>query len=83
MRKVDAMRRQNHETLTLSEQFRGSDTFDGKLHGHELERQQIEDADLRDFLRILHSQKQGIEVLQGALRSQASQLMVMEKELGI
>ena len=49
--------------MTISEQFRGSDTLDGKVQGQELDKQQIKDADFRDMLRVLQKQKEGIEVL--------------------
>ena len=49
--------------LTLSEQFRGNDTLDGKLQGQDFDKQQVEDADLRDMLKVLQQQKEGIDVL--------------------
>ena len=67
--------------LTLSEQFRGNDTLDGKLQGQEFDKQQVDDADFRDMLRVLQKQKEGIDVLQKSLNSSASQLMVMDKEI--
>jgi len=48
-------KRCNHEALTIGEQFRGSDTFDGKFEGQEVEGRQVSDADLRDILRVLNS----------------------------
>ena len=37
----------------MLEQYKGSDTFDGKVNGQEVEKQHVEDADLRDILRVL------------------------------
>ena len=35
------------------------------------ERQQISDADLRDMLRVMQKQKEGIEILQSSVNSSA------------
>lgn len=67
----------------LGEEFRGSDTFDGKVDGKEMDKQLVADADLRDILRVLKQQKQGIETLQRSVRDSASQIIVMEKEINI
>lgn len=55
IRRLDLTKRCNHEALTIGEQFRGSDTFDGKFEGQEVEGRQVSDADLRDILRVLNS----------------------------
>ena len=67
----------------MGEEFRGSDTCDGKFDGKDLDKQQVADADLRDILRVLRAQREGIELLQRSVRDSASQLMVMEKEVDI
>ena len=38
----------------MSEEHGGSDTFDGKINGKEMDKQQVEDGDLRDIFRVLH-----------------------------
>lgn len=36
---------------------------------------------MREILRVLQSQKQGIDILQKSVQSSTSQLIVMEREL--
>ena len=67
----------------MSEHFSGSDVVDGKFQGQEIDKQQVEDADLREIFNVLKSQKQGIEILQKSVRSSASQLLVMDKEINL
>ena len=58
--------------MTLNEHFRGSDTLDGKFDGKDIDKQVVEDADLREILRVMQTQKEGIEILQRSVRSSAS-----------
>ena len=39
--------------MTLNEHFRGSDTLDGKFDGKDIDKQVVEDADLREILRVM------------------------------
>lgn len=48
-----------------------------------VEKQQISDSDLRDMLRVLSKQKEGIEILQNSVNDSARQLMVMDRELDL
>ena len=54
-RQLDLVKRQNHESLTMSEQFRGNDVVDGKFQGQDIDKQQVEDADLREIFNVLKS----------------------------
>lgn len=53
MSKINSIKRQNHEAMTLNEHFRGSDTLDGKFDGKDIDKQVVEDADLREILRVM------------------------------
>lgn len=53
LHKIDHAKRLSHEALVKGEEFRGSDTFDGKIDGKEMDKQLVADADLRDILRVL------------------------------
>lgn len=60
---VDQARQISHKALLASSEFRSAQNDDGKVGGREIEKQQVDDADLRDILRVMRSQREGIEIL--------------------
>lgn len=83
IQQTEQAKRQSHQALVMAEDFRKTDTLDGKVNGKETDKQQVADADLRDILRVLRQQKEGIEVLQRSVHQSASQILVMDKELSM
>ena len=80
LHKLALIKKVNNQIKQRKEEIQSKDSNQMKEH---IEKQQISDSDLRDMLRVLQKQKEGIEILQNSVNDSARQIMVMDKELDL